>query len=100
MISVWREQAVATDTRQKDVSPAHKALPFFRHAVSGVHDNVDELFCVAAGGNRFCVKVKVACLCASMHMRFDLNRWIALQAACEALLLFSGKCHVELDESF
>lgn len=57
-------------------------------------------FSVAAGGNRFCVKVKMACLCASMLMRFDLNRWIALQAACEGLLLFSGKCHVDLDESF
>jgi len=50
MISVWREQAVATDTRQKDVSPAHKALPFFRRAIGGVHDNVDELFSLAAGG--------------------------------------------------
>lgn len=81
MISVWREQAVATDTRQKDVSPACKALPFFRDAVDGAHDNIDELFSIAAGGNRFCVKVKMACLCASMHMHFHLNlrnRWIAL----------------------
>ncbi len=69
MISVWGEQAVATDTRQKDVSPACRALLFFKDAVGVAHDNVDALFSVAAGGNRFCVKVNMACLCASAHVR-------------------------------
>lgn len=81
MISVWGEQPVATDTRQKDVSPAHRALLFFRDAVGCAHDNVDALFSVAAGGNRFGVKVNMACLSASAHVYCHLalrNSWSAL----------------------
>lgn len=41
---------------------------FFGDAVGGVHDNFDALFSIAAGGNSFCVKVKMAGLCASIHV--------------------------------
>lgn len=87
MISVWGEQAVATDTRQKDVSAACRALLFFRDAAGGTHDNVDALFSIATGQNRFCVKVKIACLCPSacVHCHLTLrNRWSALW--CAAIL--------------